>query len=82
MLSPSHYKQNTTQSKVIATVKAGVRMEHEDLICPVCRKYTFEEYADYDICPTCGWENDGVQFDDHNYAGGANEDVSATLCCC
>ena len=47
-------------------------MEHENLICPICRKYTFEEYADYDICPTCGWENDGVQFDDHNNAGGAN----------
>ena len=38
--------------------------------CPVCGKYCFDE--EYDICPICGWENDGVQADDHNYAGGAN----------
>lgn len=41
--------------------------------CPVCGKYEFEEYDDYDICPVCNWENDGLQYDDHNYAGGAND---------
>lgn len=40
--------------------------------CPVCGKYGFEEYSDFDICPVCNWENDGLQYDDHNYAGGAN----------
>ena len=40
--------------------------------CPVCGKYEFEEYGDYDICPVCNWENDNLQYDDHNYAGGAN----------
>ena len=40
--------------------------------CPVCGKYEFEEYDDYDICPVCNWENDGLQYNDHNYAGGAN----------
>lgn len=41
--------------------------------CPVCGKYEFEEYGDYDICPVCNWENDNLQYDDHNYAGGAND---------
>ena len=41
--------------------------------CPICGKYEFEEYDDFDICPVCNWENDGLQYDDHNYAGGAND---------
>lgn len=41
--------------------------------CPVCGKYEFEEDGDFDICPICGWENDGVQNDDHDYTGGANK---------
>lgn len=44
--------------------------------CPVCGKYEFEyeydEYGSFDICPICGWEDDGLQGNDHNYAGGAN----------
>lgn len=40
--------------------------------CPICGKYEFEEYDDFDICPVCNWENDGLQYGDHNYAGGAN----------
>ena len=40
--------------------------------CPVCGKTEFEEYSSYDICPFCKWEDDGIQGDDHNYAGGAN----------
>ena len=41
--------------------------------CPVCGKYEFFDDNDFDICEICGWENDGVQEEDHNYAGGANE---------
>ncbi len=41
--------------------------------CPVCGNYEFEEYDDYDICPVCNWENDGLQYNNHNYAGGAND---------
>ena len=41
--------------------------------CVVCGKYEFEEYDDYDICPVCNWENDNLQYDDHNYSGGANK---------
>ena len=40
--------------------------------CPVCGKYEFEQDSDFDVCEICGWENDGVQLDDPDYAGGAN----------
>ena len=32
-------------------------MENDNLLCPVCGKYRFSEYCDYDICEYCGWEN-------------------------
>jgi hypothetical protein len=41
--------------------------------CPVCGKYEFEDDSCYDICPFCGWEDDGVQLSDPNFDGGANE---------
>lgn len=40
--------------------------------CPVCEQHDFESEDSFDICPICGWENDGLQASDHNYAGGAN----------
>jgi hypothetical protein len=40
--------------------------------CPICGKYDFAEEDDYDICTICGWENDGLQMSQHDYAGGAN----------
>ena len=40
--------------------------------CPICGKYEFEEYGDYDIYPVCNWENDGLQYGAHYCAGGAN----------
>ena len=30
-------------------------------ICPVCHKYNFDD--EYDICPYCGWENEGFYYD-------------------
>ena len=48
-------------------------MSKKTVKCPVCGKYTFEERDDFDICDVCGWENDGTQYRDHNYAGGAND---------
>ena len=42
--------------------------------CPCCCYYTFDEplgntFAD---CPVCFWKDDGVQLNDPNYEGGAN----------
>ena len=45
----------------------------EKLLCPVCGKHYFTEKNSYEICPVCGWENDEVQRQDPDYAGGANE---------
>lgn len=41
--------------------------------CPVCGKYKFREEGDYDICPVCDWENDGLQLANPDEDGGANE---------
>lgn len=48
-------------------------MKSKDTICPVCEEYSFEFSDDYDICPICGWENDGLQRDQEDYWGGAND---------
>ncbi len=40
--------------------------------CPVCGKYEFEEWASYDICPVCGWEDDPIETKNPDYSGGAN----------
>ncbi|MCI1959692.1 MAG: hypothetical protein LKJ25_08745 [Clostridia bacterium] len=31
--------------------------------CPVCGQYEFEHENDFDICPVCNWENDGLQIE-------------------
>jgi hypothetical protein len=43
--------------------------------CPCCGYYTLtsEPPGTYELCPVCYWEDDGVQFADPTYAGGANE---------
>lgn len=42
--------------------------------CPCCGFRTLESptRGSYDICESCGWEDDGQQFDDPDYRGGAN----------
>ncbi len=42
--------------------------------CPCCGYKTLDENppGTYDICPICFWEDDGVQFNDPDYEGGAN----------
>ena len=40
--------------------------------CPVCDEYEFEKDSDYDVCDVCGWENDGLQYDDPDDWDGAN----------
>lgn len=42
--------------------------------CPCCGYQTLNEDppGTYDICGICFWEDDGVQFRDPDYEGGAN----------
>jgi hypothetical protein len=42
--------------------------------CPCCGYKTLDEEppGTYDICRICFWEDDGVQFSDPDYKGGAN----------
>ncbi|KRE24947.1 CPCC family cysteine-rich protein [Paenibacillus sp. Soil522] len=44
--------------------------------CPCCGYKTLElkPPGTYDICEICFWEDDGVQFDDPDYEGGANSE--------
>jgi hypothetical protein len=44
--------------------------------CPCCGKLTLttEPPGSYELCPVCYWEDDGVQYDDPEYAGGANRE--------
>ena len=39
--------------------------------CPVCGRHVFTE--SHEICPVCGWEEDRVQREDPDFAGGANK---------
>lgn len=44
--------------------------------CPVCQTYAFSKDTfpgSYDICNTCRWEDDDVQFKDPDFEGGAND---------
>ena len=40
--------------------------------CSCCGQLTVEEPGNYDICEVCGWEDDPVQNDRPDRAGGAN----------
>jgi len=43
--------------------------------CPCCGYKTLEQEPTYTdaICKICFWQDDGVQFQDPDYEGGANE---------
>jgi len=38
-------------------------------MCPVCGKYEFIQAISYDICPYCGWEDDGTEEEDEYHIG-------------
>ncbi|NCB35627.1 MAG: hypothetical protein EOM58_06245 [Clostridia bacterium] len=42
---------------------------HDPIPCPVCGEEIVEAY---DICETCGWQNDLLQFHHPDMSGGAN----------
>ncbi|WNZ10622.1 CPCC family cysteine-rich protein [Streptomyces sp. 11x1] len=49
------------------------------LPCPCCFQPTLEERANFEICPECGWEDDGQDdADAHVVRGGPNGSLSLT----
>jgi hypothetical protein len=41
--------------------------------CPCCGYRTLTSSpGSYELCPICFWEDDGIQFADPDYSGGAN----------
>ncbi|SEG70923.1 Cysteine-rich CPCC [Actinacidiphila yanglinensis] len=47
--------------------------------CPCCFQRTLEEQANFEICPECGWEDDGQDgADAHIVRGGPNGRLSLT----
>ncbi|MCX5417150.1 CPCC family cysteine-rich protein [Streptomyces sp. NBC_00059] len=45
--------------------------------CPCCFQKTLKERADFEICPECGWEDDGQDDSDaHIVRGGPNGRLS------
>jgi ferredoxin-thioredoxin reductase catalytic subunit len=49
--------------------------KHGKYQCPCCMYYTLNEEPDntFQTCPVCFWEDDGIQLNDSDYKGGANE---------
>lgn len=41
--------------------------------CPCCGENTIYGVGRFDICNNCHWEDDGIQRDNPDYDGGANE---------
>jgi Cysteine-rich CPCC len=49
-----------------------VTLREASFPCPVCRRAVPGMPRSYEICPSCDWEDDPVQFDDPASSGGAN----------
>jgi len=45
----------------------------QNKICACCELPTLPKDSIFEICPLCGWQDDGVQNDDPSYSGGANK---------
>ena len=37
------------------------RIPWESHVCPVCREHRFPNEPSFDICPVCGWQDDGME---------------------
>lgn len=40
--------------------------------CPCCGKETLLGERNWEVCSNCGWEDDAIQFENPDFAGGAN----------
>ncbi len=77
MLSLNEYKcwydkkitENSNYNYFDEVTDNYIPMPHK---CPVCGKYEFADEACYDICPNCGWQDDGSQINEPDYDSGAN----------
>jgi hypothetical protein len=45
----------------------------ENKKCMCCALPTLPNESIFEICPLCGWQDDGVQNDDPDFDGGANK---------
>lgn len=41
--------------------------------CPVCGEYEFKDALTHDICPICGWEDDGMEINPYDEKGGPSK---------
>ena len=51
---------------------SAVSVSANSFACPVCGRVVDGPSRSYELCPTCDWEDDPVQYDDPGYGGGAN----------
>lgn len=63
-----------TEQDVLENIKQAARNATKKYTCACCGYKTLDEEppGTYEICAICFWEDDAVQFEDPDYAGGAN----------
>lgn len=63
--------QNMEEMKEIQEKQEDLEQE-ETYMCPCCGEYAFSGENTFEICEVCGWENNRVQTEYPDFAGGAN----------
>lgn len=71
----SHGKKDAWVYEIIRQLAGRETSLGTRYACPCCDCYTLEEppSGTFAICPVCWWEDDGVQYADPDYVGGANK---------